>query len=468
MEGEKFTVVCSQKDTASMNIERHLLELKQWHEVFSSFPSPIATMYESTTTAFRIVEVSEPLVYLDDIDTLLESIGVFSSSLVFASKHKSESTGRLLSAHYTGNPSEPWLGGRARELCIPATWMLKPILQSMRRYAEGTQWGVSMEATHHGPTQLHTPLVFAEIGSSEEQWDDEWAGMVVAKSILECTPAYAEVAIGFGGSHYPRRQTSLVLESGFTFGHCFSSHVLSELDEKLIAQALSKSNARFAYLDKKGMNAEMRARIGRMLEDLECIQLKEHEFYVLSVLTWDAYTQMLDALKRLGGGSVHVGAGMSRGVKMPMARLEDVWFASLPAELVGYVAKHIPSQLKSTLETSGVGYVLDVNGVPLPLLFAGERGELERHTRGLIETWIEMVSQRVGVERSRDSVMIKERRFDHSRARELGAVESEHLRKLSKGESVHVGGKTIKPDMVYRDINRVISTVFEITRGEIP
>ncbi|MHC1602398.1 MAG: D-aminoacyl-tRNA deacylase [Methermicoccaceae archaeon] len=463
MEEEQFTVVCSRKDVASMNIEEHLLELERWSEVFSSFSPPITAIYESSATTFRIVEVDEPLVYLDDIDTLLESMGMQSSALVFASEHKSDTTGKLLSAHYTGNTSEPWLGGRSRELCVPATWMLKPILQSMKKYADGTQWGVSMEATHHGPTQLHTPLVFAEIGSGEEQWQDEWAGMAVARSILECTPASVEVAIGFGGSHYPRRQTSLVLESGFTFGHCFSSHVLSDLDGELIEQALTKSKARFAYLDKKGMDAKMKEHIGKLLKELGCTQLKEREFYVLSVLAWDAYTQMLDVV---GGASVLVGAQMSKRVKTPIATLEDVWFASLAPELMSYLAKRIPSQLKRTLEASGVGYVLSADGVPLPILFAEEGSELNRHAHQLIEVWVETLSQQLSVERDEGSVVVKERRFDRPRAKELGAGESHHLRRLSRGESVDVGGKTIKPDMVYRDINIVLSTVFEITRGE--
>ncbi|MHC1593249.1 MAG: hypothetical protein ACXQT1_04115, partial [Methermicoccaceae archaeon] len=89
-----------------------------------------------------------------------------------------------------------------------------------------------------------------------------------------------------------------------------------------------------------------------------------------------------------------------------------------------------------------------------------------RHAHQLIEVWVETLSQQLSVERDEGSVVVKERRFDRPRAKELGAGESHHLRRLSRGESVDVGGKTIKPDMVYRDINIVLSTVFEITRGE--
>lgn len=465
---ERFTVVCSSEDAASMNIERHLLALERWQEVFSSFPSPITALYESPNTTFRIVEVDEPLVYLDRIDTILESIGVFSSALVFASKHSSESTGKLLSAHYTGNTSRAALGGRERELCTPATWLLKPILQSMRRYADGTEWQVSMEATHHGPTDVHTPLVFAEIGSSEEEWGDEWAGRAVAKSIMECTPVHATTVVGFGGSHYPKRQTHLILESALTFGHCFSSHVLSDLDDELVGQAFAKSRTTHAYIDRKNMNSDIRERIEGMLRTLGCTVLREHEFYTLSVLSERAYAQLLDSLRRMGDVSVVVGRGIGKRVKEPIPTMDDVWFALLPPEFVSYLAKRILSELKRTLERSGVGYVLDANGVPLPLLFAEDERELRDHIEQLIGTWVDALAHRFPLTREKDAVVVVERRLDPAKAEELGIIDSSHLRRLSRGESVEVRGKAIKPDIVYRDINIVLSTVFEIRKGEIP
>jgi len=464
---ERFTVVCSSKDAASMNIERHLLALERWQEVFSSFPPPITALYESPNTAFRIVEVDEPLVYLDGIDTTLESLGIFSSALLFASKHSSESTGKLLSAHYTGNPSKAALGGRERELCTPATWLLKPILQSMRRYAEGTEWQVSMEATHHGPTDVHTPLVFAEIGSGEEEWGDEWAGEVLAKTIVECTPVHAPAVVGFGGSHYPKRQTQLVLESALTFGHCFSSYVLSDLEDDVVGQAFAKSGTMYAYIDRKSMSSDIREKIGGMLERLGCTVLREHEFYTLSVLSERAYAQLLDSLRRTGDVSVLVGKGIGRRVKKPISKMEDVWFALLSPEFMSYLAKKILSELKRSLEGSGVGYVLDANGVPLPLLFAEDERELREHTEQLMGAWVDALASRFPLQKGEGTVVVVERRLDPAKVEELGIAKT-HLRELSRGEGVEVGGKTIKPDMVYRDINIVLSTVFEIRKGEIP
>ncbi len=41
-----------------------------------------------------------------------------------------------------------------------------------------------MESTHHGPTDVSLPMVYAEIGSAEEQWKDHVAGEIAACAIL--------------------------------------------------------------------------------------------------------------------------------------------------------------------------------------------------------------------------------------------------------------------------------------------
>ena len=51
---------------------------------------------------------------------------------------------------------------------------MKSILMEMKRLAEqkGLKYDVTLEVTHHGPTELSVPSLYAEIGSTEIQWKD--------------------------------------------------------------------------------------------------------------------------------------------------------------------------------------------------------------------------------------------------------------------------------------------------------
>ena len=154
----------------------------------------------------------------------------------------------------------------------------------MRDLATGTDYEVSMESTHHGPTALSVPSIYVEIGSGEAEWVDRDAGRIVAGAILgicmnSAGPrepgSAAPVAVGFGGGHYAPRQTKLIFETKITFGHNFPKYQLDGLDDGLIREALLRSGADFAYFDRKSMNAAQRNRISAVIEDLGYEVLRE-------------------------------------------------------------------------------------------------------------------------------------------------------------------------------------------------
>ena len=103
------------------------------------------------------------------------------------------------------------------------------------------------------------------------------AGEVAAKAILAVSLEKVPVALGFGGGHYAMRQTGLLLETEISFGHNFPKYQLEFVDEALIRQAVEKSNADFAYFDRKSMKSEDRNRISEVLEKLGLRVLKESE-----------------------------------------------------------------------------------------------------------------------------------------------------------------------------------------------
>jgi D-aminoacyl-tRNA deacylase len=276
----KITIICSAPDLASQNIKSHLLNLKSWKLLELPENSGFLATRESADGNFRLVEIEEMHVFQDGLDKKLEALELPASLIIFASKHRSKEEINSLTVHCTGNSSdEARLGGCPRSLAVSSPAAMRSILKEMKRLAEekNLKYDVTLEVTHHGPTELSVPSLYAEIGSTEVQWNDQNAGEVVAKAILAVSVEKVPVALGFGGGHYAIRQTGLLLETGVSFGHNFPKYQLEFLDEALISQAVEKSGAEFAYFDRKSMKSEDRNRISGILEKLGLKVFKESE-----------------------------------------------------------------------------------------------------------------------------------------------------------------------------------------------
>jgi D-aminoacyl-tRNA deacylase len=276
----KITIICSAPDLASQNIRTHLLSLKEWKPLELPENSAFFAARESLDGKFRLIEIEEMHVFQDRLDRKLENARLSASLIIFASKHRSKEEISSLTVHCTGNPSdEARLGGCPKSLAVSSPAAMKSILMEMKRLVEqkGLRYDVTLEVTHHGPTELSVPSLYAEIGSTEAQWKDPDAGEVAAKSILAVSLEKVPVALGFGGGHYAMRQTGLLLETGISFGHNFPKYQLEFVDEALVREAIEKSSADFAYFDRKSMKSEDRNRISRVLENLGLRILKESE-----------------------------------------------------------------------------------------------------------------------------------------------------------------------------------------------
>ncbi|HIH73820.1 MAG TPA: D-aminoacyl-tRNA deacylase [Methanosarcina sp.] len=276
----KITIICSAPDLASQNIKTHLLSLKEWKNLELPPESGFSAARESADGKFRLVDIEEIHVFQDGLDKKLEAAGLPASLIIFASKHRSKEEINSLTVHCTGNPSgEARLGGHPKELAVSSPAAMKSILKEMKRLVEekGLKYDVTLEVTHHGPTELSVPSIYAEIGSTEIQWKDPEAGEIAAKAILGVSLKKVPVALGFGGGHYAMRQTGLLLETEISFGHNFPKYQLEFVDEALIRQAVEKSGAEFAYFDRKSMKSEDRNRISEILEKFGLRVLKESE-----------------------------------------------------------------------------------------------------------------------------------------------------------------------------------------------
>jgi D-aminoacyl-tRNA deacylase len=179
---------------------------------------------------------------------------------IFLSTHRAESGIPSLTAHTTGNfSSEAEVGGNGMELGRADPALVKNYLRALaKRRDEVGGYEITMEATHHGPTSLQKPVMFVELGSTERQWKDKEAAGVVGEALLQSLTEkeiWSKVALGFGGTHYPRKFTEMTLESDVAFSFVAPKHALEHVDEAMFGQMLQRTSApvRYAVVDWKGL-----------------------------------------------------------------------------------------------------------------------------------------------------------------------------------------------------------------------
>ena len=75
-----------------------------------------------------------------------------------------------------------------------------------RKSIKFSEFQITIEATHHGPTALKKPSIFIEIGTTEKQWTDNSLCVLSCyncSSVMKKSCKRIPVAICFGGTHYP-------------------------------------------------------------------------------------------------------------------------------------------------------------------------------------------------------------------------------------------------------------------------
>src|SRR3972149_6636285 len=177
---------------------------------------------------------------------------------VFLSKHAAESGVLALTCHSTGNFSEAKFGGNNRQVAIPHPHIQKSYLQKLwQNRNDFSEFQITIEATHHGPTDLNKPSIFIEIGTTEKQWNDSILCNSIAKIVVEVMKIEQKsnpVAICFGGTHYPDKFTKELIHGKFALGTVIPKHALDFLDEELFYHILDRNNmAKTALLDWEGL-----------------------------------------------------------------------------------------------------------------------------------------------------------------------------------------------------------------------
>ncbi|MFW9794738.1 MAG: D-aminoacyl-tRNA deacylase [Candidatus Thorarchaeota archaeon] len=268
-------LVTSEQDTASLTIKNILLneygfsksgEFFEGNEVYS-------------TDTLVLITTNRDMIHCDHLDNHFDA-DVF----IFCSRHRAESGKPALLVHSTGNlGSEAQFGGNPHQLSISAPSLVSRALRTLHqeRHLRGLdEFDVSLEVTHHGPTSLKTPLIFIELGSSEDYWTHEEGARAVSAAIIDCAEEQlvGDAVIGFGGTHYASKFNKLVLEKDYKIGHIAPKYAINDLTPVVLQQMLTNSTNPIvkAVIDWKGTNMENKEHIFPMLEDagIELIRAK--------------------------------------------------------------------------------------------------------------------------------------------------------------------------------------------------
>lgn len=438
-----IAIVVSRADSASELIGEQLLDLADWRSTEDeSRPEREGGgtyyTYEIDANTFELRTFEEWHLELDGVAEVFSEPDL----LVFASRHSGE-TGPLLTAHFTGNFGPAEFGGREGELAAACPSAHKQLLENFREHAP-SEYEVGTECTHHGPSSVGVPSLFAELGSDEDQWTDEAAGRAVANSILDLSePARQEKqVVAFGGGHYAPRPERIVRETPWAVGHVCADWCLESMgpiDPGVIEQAFAKSRAEYAVID--GEKPELES----VIEELGHRVVSE---------TWlrEVGEKPLKLVSRLESELGSVDEGLRFGER----ETTDGEFAvrSLPGELIE-VARPVDSEaVREVVERHAIAFETTENGTEI-----GARAAFasEADREALVDAFVSIIEREYEVERASGRVVVRERAFDPEKALALGVPEGPAFGKLAGGEAVEVDGERIEPEATFSEEVRELS-----------
>jgi D-aminoacyl-tRNA deacylase len=284
-------LVSSSEDPASTNIKNSLLEQSNWKEHGTFYDTPV---YRHTSQGdLLIVTIPDKKIRHENIDTeLQEQLHIEPLLAIFLSRHRSKMGDPTLTVHPIGNYGDAEFGGQPKTLIPCAPRMMTHLLRLINTTLQKTDlsFKVCYEVTHHGPF-LKIPTLFAEVGSTEEQWQQKEPAEVIATSLLELFSQYhyeehypkdIPVLLGIGGGHYAPRFTEIALQKKVAFGHMIPSYHIDTgaITSEMISQALSMTPDVYGvYLHKKALKKSQVTTFKKLFEEknIPVISSKELE-----------------------------------------------------------------------------------------------------------------------------------------------------------------------------------------------
>ena len=202
---------------------------------------------------FDLIIIPTPVISADWLEEKFHYDG-----FIFLSKHAAESGTLALTCHSTGNFDIANFGGNPKQIAIPHPSIQKEYLKNLSENREFfSDFQITIEATHHGPTSLEKPSIFIEIGTTEKQWNDaelcNSVSKIILKTIENPIPNYPS-AICFGGTHYSKKFSNELINGKFALGTVIPKHALDFIDNSLFSHILNRNiDTKAALLDWNGL-----------------------------------------------------------------------------------------------------------------------------------------------------------------------------------------------------------------------
>jgi D-aminoacyl-tRNA deacylase len=258
-------IVSSTEDPAGTNITQHLQKQVSWNEIDTFKDNPV--FQHTTMKNVYLATITDRTIYHDHLDIQIqELLGITLQQIIFASRHSSKMGKPTLTVHPIGNYGDAAFGGQPQTLVPASPHLMTALLRSIKKNTteQLLPHQVCFEVTHHGPL-LHTPTLFAEVGSTDEEWQKQKPAKVIATSILETLQLFytnphlidtIPVLVGIGGGHYAPRFTDVVLEKNVSFGHMIPQYHLEsdQNTEDIFTNALHQTpGVSGIYLHRKSL-----------------------------------------------------------------------------------------------------------------------------------------------------------------------------------------------------------------------
>jgi len=420
----KVALVNSLQDKAGVNIRHHIEQL---------LAADPGGQWQQQGRTYAFFETEGRLIHAEDVDAPIDA-----DLVIFLSRHSSVNPVPVLTVHVTGNYGAAELGGSARTLVPAAPAMMQATLRALAKHCpEG--YRVAYEVTHHGPTALHHPSFFVEIGSTEKEWTDPVASRAVAEAVLDAVPIQAVPLIGFGGTHYAVRQTEIALTSRGAFGHIAHTREIAGIDAAMIRSMQVQTGAVAAYIDRKALDREGFDRLSGMLDQLAIPRLSESEISALGHLSWNTYRAV---------------RAMAEEV-CPGARC---YIHDLRGEGTLSLIRANPVLLAETAKSDEPGLIKNLDNLPVVHLSTRDNRLLpefitfSEHSSGIINDLntlcVKIIRNKEITVTESDHLIITKVRFDPRKAHEMGVPPGPAYKKLAAGQSIEINGQEITPAMV--------------------
>ena len=451
-------LVVSRADDASVAIGEALVSLVEWDECEDSSRSGAdggGTYHRHGD--FELRTFDEWHLELDGVADAFSEPPAF---VAFLSRHAGE-TGPLLTAHFTGNFGPAEYGGDPGELARACPNVQRAVVDAFRRHAP-ERYGVGVECTHHGPTDVGAPSLFVELGSSDSEWTNPEGARAVARSVLELSGGHPDATpeadgstgpsdgsdhertrhvVGFGGGHYAPQFERIIDETDWRVGHVAADWGLSsmgapESNPDLVASVFEQSAATRALV--VGDDPQLET----VIDDLGHRVVGE---------TWLRETTGvdLDLVAALEAELVPIDDGLRLGAPAAAADApgpEGFDVVSLPDDLLAEASGIDREAVADAVRGRAVAFET-VEGGTKP------RGRAAVTTPtavdGVVEALAGILDRKYDtVSRADGRIVATRRTFDPAAAADAGVPEGPAFGQLSNGDPVEVDGRTVTPDEV--------------------